>query len=61
MQEQNTENGPRGAQPSSQLGVFHTCDQDREHGLRRILEEVGVGALGAVELVGLGLYSNEKR
>jgi hypothetical protein len=37
------------------LGVLQARDEGEEHSLGRILEEVGVGALGAVELLGLSL------
>jgi hypothetical protein len=37
------------------LGVLQARDEGEEHCLGGVLEEVGVGALGAVELFGFGL------
>lgn len=56
IQEEHPASQPAGSNSSGQLGVFQSSDQGEEHSLRGILEEVGVGALGAVELFSLGLH-----
>lgn len=55
IKEQSAEENPESSQASSPLRVLKTGDQGEEHCLRGVLKEVGVGALGAVELLGFGL------
>lgn len=57
VQEQRSEHEPPRRDAGGQLGVFQAGGQGKEHGLGRVLEEVGVGALGAVELLSAGLYA----
>lgn len=55
MQEQRPQDHPRRAQARRQLRVFQPGHQREEHSLGGVLQEIGVRALGAVELLGFGL------
>ena len=60
VKEQHAEHHPRDTQQRRDGRILESGDEDRHGGLRHVLEEVCVRALGAVELLGLGLYTQSR-
>lgn len=61
VHEKRASDNPEGTNAGREFGILQASDQGEEHRLRGILEEIGVGALGAVELLGLGLRGGQQR
>lgn len=60
VQEDCTESHPGGTETSGELGVLQASDEGENNCLRHVFEVIGVGALGAVELLGFGLWVRER-